>query len=416
MALGMYWIDSAVQSGQSYDYKIVGHWQSSGSADQLDYLTNMTAIPGAPLQSPQGLTATFLQGANMVSNIKPGKVIDAHHNVGLNWRLPLQHGKLSPESPVLYHIERKTLSANDRAAAAVSSGYRRLTAGEPVLAPSARTIPDQPEWPRGWPKKSMQYIDQALRPDKYYAYRVRGVDLFGRISTPSTPTIIRVVRKTLPPPAPIITQAKLIDTDDPNLTKAEKLWAASNRKLPGLWLSWRWPRELQQQAPGATEFRVYSKHGSFNSLHGKVKGVKRATDPRFSQVAVEIEGRLTNSVNDLSGEGLRSGPNLFAIQSSTRIQNSFSLRVENIKIPATDLQAASFYLMPEQGPVVVSISPGHSAYKEYDQSRQWGRKPLFTQAVRGAREEYRAQLEGLPVRLRSSDAIIYIQIGLTIVT
>ena len=131
--------------------------------------------------------------------------------------------------------------------------------------------PAQHERPNGWPVQEFpDFIDSRLNPDvRYYSYRVRARDWFGRISVLSAPVTVDAADR-VPPPAPGCFQARWIDGDDPDLSPddraalngvgAERGVASAGRG--------RWLAANTRPTPGA--FRVYWHDVPFFTLAARV--------------------------------------------------------------------------------------------------------------------------------------------------
>lgn len=108
------------------------------------------------------------------------------------------------------------------------------------------------------------YLDLDLQ-EGWRAWWCRAVDLFGRVSQPSTPAIA-AVHDTAPPPPPQIVLAEYLQGDLPQSTQSLLApswlgaeWEADNPGAGGITVGWAWTPELQEQCGDVDGFRVYAR-------------------------------------------------------------------------------------------------------------------------------------------------------------
>jgi hypothetical protein len=308
--LGLFWVDRTAVPGQSYDYLVIGDWNGGagkepmkvlvewlgGAPSYLGYIVwNKQAAPAPPLPPPDGPVAYELPpGAVITQGASDGPAPHAAGLVGLRWALPFVNNVLLPRSAVAYHLWRESLGDGDNPAGSTGLGTWLTKAGpvllgEPILGPFST-----PQAPPDWPDFAMYRIDRVNH-EGWYAYRVSGMDLFGRVSPPATPipwrqwappptplpwyyelpssdavvhpSAVQVLDKT-PPPPPVGVEAATLDpldpyviADAPYLAWRAGLLAAVRDTLVGLRVTWRWTVSQASQAPDTNEFRVYFNPG-----------------------------------------------------------------------------------------------------------------------------------------------------------
>ena len=279
--LGMYWVDQTAVPDVAYDYLIVADHTGVGQRDvatvlatiqssgfeQLDgyILFNQSLSTTADLDAPVGLHTYELPGGTFPN--AQGQLPQWSNNAGLLWDVGWDDtGSLLPGHAVMYLVWRADLG---NAATPAPAGSHDLVTkippdkAKPILVTEPR-IPNGlvPERSPDWPPVPLHFIDRNL-PDGWYSYEVSGVDLFGRHSPNSAPAQI-LLRDKIPPPMPAAVKADALDPDDPYLQKddAYNEWFSSldpiaRETLIGLRVGWRWTPAHQQQAPDASEFRIY---------------------------------------------------------------------------------------------------------------------------------------------------------------
>lgn len=283
------------------------------------------------IDKPAGLQAYLLPGRSVVKREEhTERVIYAPAAVGLKWNLAAVKmtkeiadnthtiDVVSEDTHVLYKIERQPLGKNENPGPINNTAFKIINNETPVLVPrlpegkdKQKVVPDfPPEWPPQTGEEREQgvmpvfYLDagekdekgileEPLEKDMWYAYRITGIDIFGRHSTPCEPVQIQLEDRFPPPPSPLVISAKFLDPKDPYLhleeskdvthaditetpvwNKERKEWEVvgkENRK--GVKVIWKWPENFRIQAPDAEKFRVYFKPGLLNVVEGTVKEV-----------------------------------------------------------------------------------------------------------------------------------------------
>jgi hypothetical protein len=289
--LGLYWIDDQTVEGQSYDYTLVADYNNAGAGNVSTILALVTAgnyanITGyqrigvvravtAPPAAPQTAAAYSLPVGGVPANT-PG---DVAGQVGLRWDIPTMsdtNSRIRSDAPILFHVWRKDFGLVLPTSDDVASEFQRIT-DLPLSAGVARTQSPSPPL-AGWPTVGLFAIDGPLV-EGWYAYRVSGIDIFGRYGDLSgsapwvnagtiqvgDPTRAVHLMDTTPPPAPTGVQAWLLDPGDPFVIQdaAYNAWRTPARaNIIGLRVRWLWTGKQMQQAPDTKEFRIYLKAGS----------------------------------------------------------------------------------------------------------------------------------------------------------
>jgi hypothetical protein len=293
--LGLYWVDDTTSEGQSYDYLLVADYNNAGNGNVNTILalvtaqnynsieaylkTGATRSVTAPLAPPD---ATTLQAyALPLASVPPTAPPDSVGLAGLTWGVPNasnQTNKISPTSAILFHAWRKDFG---RAGPGQGETYDPATftrVTDLAIAPGPPRTSDPTVSPlAGWPAVNLFDIDGPLA-EGWYAYRISGIDIFGRYSALSdvAPALdidgnvldaqpVHII-DTTPPPPPVHVQAWLLDPQDTFLLKdtAYNTWRGQpqNSGVVGLRVRWAWGAGQRRQAPDTREFRIYLNSGT----------------------------------------------------------------------------------------------------------------------------------------------------------
>lgn len=308
--LGLFWVDRTAVPGRAYDYLVIGDGSGAAGANSIAALNlwlggapnyegfivwNKRAVPAAPLLPPDGPRAYSLPlGAAVAPGGAGQPALDVAGLVGLHWPLPFDASALLPGSAVAYHLWREFLGNGTNPSVSGGLGDWLTTTG-PILVAQPISDPfSTPQRPPDWPSFPMRRIDRA-EAEGWYGYKLSGMDLFGRISPPSSPfpwhqwapppsprpwyytdppsdaavhpAAVRVLDK-IPPPPPVGVEAAVLDPEDPYVT-ADAAYLAWRANLPaavrdtlvGLRVRWRWTASQMRQAPHTAEFRLYYNSG-----------------------------------------------------------------------------------------------------------------------------------------------------------
>ncbi len=291
--LGLYLVDGATTPGQSYDYLLVGDYRNAanGNLNTIQALVNAqnytnidayerlgvvlaTTPPLAPPDS-DSLQAYALP----LSSVPVSAPADSAGLIGVRWGIAKaseQTTKIAPTESFLFHVWRKDFGRAGPGAAETFDppSFSRQTVF-PVAPGKPRVEDPPPTSLAGWPSGSLFQLDGPLI-EGWYAYRVNGIDLFGRYSDRSalvpwldpdgTLEDARAVHiiDTTPPPPPSAMQAWLLDPDDTFVLQdtAYATWRQANTGKIGLRVRWAWGPQQRRQAPDAREFRIYLNAGS----------------------------------------------------------------------------------------------------------------------------------------------------------
>lgn len=285
-AVGLYWVDREVAPGAAYDYLIVADHtgigqrnagrvlsviRSSGFAQLDGYIVfNKRAAADPPLMPPTGLEAQGLPGGTFPD--AQGDLPQSSNNAGLRWDVGWDDSDaLLPQSALMYLVWRADLGDDETPAPA--SAYDLITKlppdePRPVMVSEPR-LPNSlpPERPPDWPQRPLYFIDRNLK-DRWFGYRVSGVDLFGRHSEQSQPVQLRLLDR-IPPPSPTGVEAYALDPEDPYLQQdtpyknwRDALDGSVRETLVGLRVRWRWTTAHRRQSLDTREFRIYFHPGA----------------------------------------------------------------------------------------------------------------------------------------------------------
>ena len=415
--LGLYWLDAAVAPGQAFDYLLLADhdgslggtaasalaWMVTPDWDVVDGFVafNKRLAPAPPLAAPGRPRAYSLPGTTLAVD-GGDELLDATNNAGLVWNRPLTDGVLQPGAPVLYHVWRADLGDVDTPASPGAEDFEPLTARAPILVgaepPLGLASAGVPGHPAHWPPFSLHYVDRG-RPDGWYAYRVGGIDIFGRHSPTSASAEwrqwepvpdprpwyyldppggqvvhadrIRLLDK-LPPPPPTAVEAFALDPDDPTVLRdaayqawRETLTEAERESVIGLRVRWRWNEAQMRQAPDTREFRVYVHPAPVNTLSGRVAAV---TPDGATESLVATGIPHTQPAGAFDGLSVRIGTDSFRVLES-EASSPLRLRVANI--------GAEDEIRPEaRAGCSVPIPPGHNLHTEFGDAPPWDARVL----------------------------------------
>ncbi|MEO6943805.1 MAG: hypothetical protein ABI053_03745, partial [Lacisediminihabitans sp.] len=411
--LGLYWWDKSAVPGEHYDYLLIADHDGSlggSAATALDWIENVWNFAvndgfvafdrvvgaAAPLDPPTDLRAFALPGATVAPD-SGGAPLDATNNAGLTWDRKFTSGVLLPDAPVMYHVWRADLGDTDVPGTPADADFDPLTKSSPLpVGTSIISPPQTPQQPVDWPQFPLHYIDRG-RPDGWYAYRVNGVDIFGRHSAhsasadwlqwspmpvprpwyyvgPPSDTVveaghIRLLDKLAPPP-PAGVEAFALDPADPTVQHdaAWQAWRTSlsqteKETVVGLRVRWRWDVAQQRQAPDTREFRVYYEPAPLNAVRGRVTSTAPAG---ATQTDVVTDIPNSAAANAFVGLSARVGAQSFKIVSSGA-GSPLNFRVKNIG-PTDNIRP------PER--TRVSIELPASLSEDFSSAQSWGERML----------------------------------------
>ncbi|MCC7205743.1 MAG: hypothetical protein IT323_00460 [Anaerolineae bacterium] len=324
--------------------------KKAGTLGDVEYATFHHEV-GSPRRVPEtALTsATALPGQTRLA--EDGSILTGQ-SVGLRWQPPDVDGdSLPPDAPIFYLVQRA--SRGDGETPGRPGDAVILNADAPVLL-SRRALLDGGGAVSGLPLPG--YVDRHL-PDGWYSYRVRGIDLFGRLSAWGEPQTVQVRDRVKPPPPANVTAAYL-DPADRYLTADDAPHA------PGIKVTWEWQGAQHFQAPDVAnapgEFRIFFEPGELNTLQGRVLSVAYygATS------TLVADATWTGAPDTLAGERLRVGGAYYEVVSH-RNGPPLQIAVNNLTLPDQS---------PTPGPFTLTLSPGSAAWKDYRQPAAWQRR------------------------------------------
>jgi hypothetical protein len=304
---GLLFADETVSSGTRYDYLIVADHPGAARRDPKNALRlvaggdwskldgwicfDVHAGPSPDLAAPAGPRAYALPGSTKAG--PGGSLVEETMSAGLRWTTAAPGGTMLARDAILHHVWRDELG--DGPAPKPPGSYDPVTKDGPVLAGTPSTPPSTGP-PSDWPPFPLHYADGPLE-DGWYAYRLSGIDVFGRHSDLSGPAAwhqwapepspvpwyylqppsdvavhswaVRLLDKT-PPPVPTGVEAWALDPEDPYVQRdaVYQAWhaalgAGEQTTLVGLRVRWIWTEAHMRQAPRTSEFRIYWNSGTY---------------------------------------------------------------------------------------------------------------------------------------------------------
>lgn len=270
--LGLYYIDETADSTVEYDYRVVGYWDDRTRSYTVEKLSRTNTA---------SLTAPSLDKADvqvsLTRQLPDGSFWPTEALVALHWE-PLT---LSPDlsltitegiKPVMYLPQREDIGSLNEPATTPGANFQPLQRPddqgifEPidpiiVLPQEIEGAPDQ--WPEYFARDNWVEYRQ-------YAYRVIGIDIFGRQSIPSNYLTVEV-RDVVGPVAPINIEAFIYQRDDPATARLaagleNELFPPDNSNTLAVRVSWLWPNYLRVRYPDLKEFRVYYKFEDYSTF------------------------------------------------------------------------------------------------------------------------------------------------------
>lgn len=288
---------------------------TAGPVDLLDVeLRPETGVVGdlvayawtlSPLRAPRSVRALSINEAGAASEgtrlLSDGTVDSAIGVVGLDWSVESE--ALDVGRPLRVHVARSERGSGE--APEASGPFEIRNESEPALA-FARAAGPPVEWPG--PEVPHRWTERGIAPG-WYAWRVRGIDAYGRLGEWTAESVLEV-RPAVPPPPPDLVTARALDPDDPHLSDADR--ALVDADGAGLFVEWSWTAERRLRAPQVEpsgEFRVYVRRGDPNAIEGHVTAVL----PRPSSTRLETDLAWKGAPGGLVGEQVRLGRASFTV-------------------------------------------------------------------------------------------------------
>lgn len=245
-----------------------------------------------PFPAPENLVAAELPaGPTYDENF----VRQSDYLGGLRWTMYRNLTWLQlPQAGFRFQVQRKDPGATTFDLVTIDPLVLPMPANE-VYAP-----------PVGWPAKPQFFLD-SLSVFGTYEYRIRALDIFGRISPASN---IAGLVLTLPaPPPPVNLHAKYLDiatrnTDgsvtDPHMTQPEIDWL--NAKLvSGIHVEWEWTTTQDEVGSGPANFQIHFEKGWLNMVKGTVES--SAVETVLTAAMVSLPAWAEAQYPTLSGLG-----------------------------------------------------------------------------------------------------------------
>ena len=338
-ALGLLFVDDQVlELGKPYDYLVTAHYSAPGALDYGAIAWSIVYGPTPALDPPTGLVAASVAGGTRQA--ADGSVIPSTSAGGLRWTLPLSGGALMMGAASAYDVARAALPGVTPVPPplpASPAAFARITKLPVVVGRS-----DDGMGNLVYPDHYYLDFSDGTQPLKgWYAYEIRGVDIFGRRSAYSSPARVRLLQR-VPPPPPSSVQARYIVHGDPLLSAG----AAALVPNPGeerLVVSFTWTKALATQAPHIVHFTVYHQEAFPPPVEGNVLAAidnhngtfTVLTDLTIPAPAIYVDGSLLSGANPLSDPVHEAQANSFFALAATAGANA-KLRVLP-RITSTDV-------------------------------------------------------------------------------
>ncbi len=429
--LGLYAIDRSAHPGETYDYLIVAdHDGALGGSSS-------TALAAIAANGFAGVDAWIASGIQVVAAPPLSPPTDprayalpfagggpACAVVGLRWERALDpQGKLVTGAPVAAYAWRARLGVSDPSAPPLDGAYEP-TSEDPIVISDTGTA--NPQRPDDWPALRMYSFDAGLD-EGWYAYRINGVDIFGRHSARSMPaawwqwspdavahSYAVHLLDTLAPPTPVAVEAQLLDPADPLVIRdaAYTAWraalpAAVRDSLVGVRVRWRWTQTQRDQAPDAREFRIYLQPGSWNTVFSRLDDVQQAS-PTTTEVVTALSGTTDDRY---VGCTLRCSGGAFSIIQS---------HGDPVRLVVTNRGPAHDVAPPDFGDCSIAMPPGHAEHVDPSARASWDQR-LHVVPVDSGADAYdvllpradASDLASLPIVATTAAPLAYAQIGVS---
>ncbi len=169
--------------------------------------------------------------------------------------------------------------------------------------------------PADWPTAPQDFLDGMIDPDvRYYGYRVRGRDIFGRVSPWSAALSVDAGDR-VGPPTPNVRRAQWLERADRLLDAAAVAWLDARAVDMGVFVGWGWPPDRQRQAPDTSGFRVYWNSTPLATLVGAITAVQAVGDAY--DVTVTAPGFTAAAPTDaFVGDWVRQGNRQYLVRAS----------------------------------------------------------------------------------------------------
>ena len=285
--LGLLYADTSAEAagGGAFDYLVVATFQvpePPSDASGRGRAPALGADPAdtGPFDTDPFDTGSWLPGGGPVFEPTPPDGTGGWITFGLS---TASHQPLAPPAPTVAEAtppqhflpDPATGTLTERARIGVAWTLRPEGDGGPIDAGAVRyDVEVMPHGAHGWTlltldapvvvTATVDELGNPAEPDHFlidrrgagtHAYRVLGIDVFGRRSRPSDPIEVTVF-DTVGPPAPVNIWVKYLDTGDPFL-------AADEQPLgEGLLVRFDYPRRPSEAGSDATSFEVLTVNGT----------------------------------------------------------------------------------------------------------------------------------------------------------
>ena len=336
-ALGLLFVDDGLSElGKPYDYLVIAHYTTPGSGSYavpvvIDYGAIAWGIvygPTPALEPPAGLHAEAVAGGTRQSD--DGSEIQAASAGGLRWALPLSGGALMMGAACAYDVARAALPGVTAAPPPLPAdpAFAKITP-LPVVVGRSENVLGNLVYPAHY---YLDFTDGNRALKGWYAYRVRGIDIFGRRSAYSAAASVRLLQR-VPPPPPDSVQARYIVHGDPLLSAGDAA-LVPNPGQERLVVSFKWSTAMASRAPRIVHFTIYHQDVFPPPLEGGVLSTidnhdgtfTALTDLAIADHALYVDGSLLAGTDPLSDPGNEAQANTFFVLATTTGANAL-LRV-----------------------------------------------------------------------------------------
>lgn len=277
--------------------------------------------------------------------------------------------------PVHYFLTRRTDGNVQPASGSTSGVWNEMPLNgvtgypDPILA--AQLFPPAHQTPIDWPTSPQGHIDATIDGNvRYYSYRTKGRDIFGRESDWSAVTNVDAADK-IAPPRPDIIAARWLDRQHPSISEDDAAVLDDAAVGDGIRMRWSWHPDRQAQAPDAAAFRVYWYSGSFTTIPAQIASVQSVNDTYVLTISFPGSGLPGVPPNAFVGDWLRQ---------STR---QYLVRGHGAALPGAFVVSAAGMSEPEVGACTLTLRApdpsrldliGNPLRPDATDPRRWGER------------------------------------------
>jgi hypothetical protein len=278
-------------------------WTTVSWIARAGFIPGIRARELGPPLGPTWITAGVRQPVGTAAPIE----------AALDWEIQLSETNVyKSDGSVFYQLAAVQISTNPAAppptVPAFSASYLLLDRDWIVVPPPIAA---------SFPPRELHIdlgTDDAGLAEGWRCWWARGVDLFGRVSTPSPPVVRKVEDTALPPP-PILLFGEYAQADLAARqgmagvqSSLAREWLTTNPTANAFAMAWAWTPELHEQCPDVDGFRIFSRRAVAvsNPAPGEPSITYESVPwgssiASFGPIPVRFEGQITRVTDGIAG-------------------------------------------------------------------------------------------------------------------